>query len=238
MAWFLKSKSVLDGKPLYLAISAQSDNSKTGGMLQSWIIRSDVHPVQAVRSGKDRSVCGACPQRWSVGGACYVIVAHGPGAIYKSIKAGKLGTSKALDLDNPPKALLGKTMRLGSYGDPAALPFNTWIQVLDRLKIKGWTGYTHQWRTCDPKFKDLLMASCDSVEDLTEARAKGWRTFRVRKPGDPILAGEFACPASEEEGKRLTCETCLACDGGRAQKVSPVIVAHGVKARSWINARL
>ena len=62
-----------------------------------------------------------------------------------------------------------------------------------------------------------------------EARALGWRTFRVRSAGSVLLAREFACPASDEEGWRLTCEECLACDGsaGSPDRASPVIVAHG-----------
>jgi cytochrome c len=42
------------------------------------------------------------------------------------------------------------------------------------------------------------------------------------------LPKESICPASAEAGKKLTCETCLACHGaGSGRKGSIVIQAHG-----------
>ena len=78
------------------------------------------------------------------------------------------------------------------------------------------------------------MASVDSEVEATEARAGGWRTFRVRAATAPIMTGaEVVCPASEEAGKRTTCSACKACGGTSAKaKASIVIMAHGTtKAR-------
>ena len=57
----------------------------------------------------------------------------------------------------------------------------------------------------------------------------GWRTFRVAMPGHiDRLPKEAVCPASAEAGKKLSCETCRACDGaGTGKKGSVVIKAHG-----------
>jgi len=47
-----RGPSLLDGKPIVVvAITKESKNSKTGSMLQTYIIRSDMHPVAAVRKG-------------------------------------------------------------------------------------------------------------------------------------------------------------------------------------------
>ena len=55
--------SLLDGKPI-VAIATYSDrNSKTGKVLQTYIIRSDISPLNASKSGEDFSICGDCKFR-------------------------------------------------------------------------------------------------------------------------------------------------------------------------------
>ena len=76
------------------------------------------------------------------------------------------------------------------------------------------------------------MASADSPADAVLAQSMGWRTFRVGMWGeverDRAALSESLCPASEQAGKKLTCETCLACDGaGTAKRGSIFIPAHG-----------
>jgi hypothetical protein len=118
-----------------------------------------------------------------------------------------------------------KAVRLGTYGDPAAVPARIWEALISLSN--GHTGYTHQWRT-HPELKSLCMASVDTVNDMHEARAQGWRTFRV--DGTHVIGaqkGEVLCPASKEAGKKLTCEQCLACCGADGRKGSIYIPAHG-----------
>ena len=111
---------------------------------------------------------------------------------------------------------------------------------------RGWTGYTHQWREpyCDQRLRGLIMASADSVADRDAAQALGWRTFRVKSSNAPVLAGEIVCPASEEQGKRLTCEQCGACNGGGwrqiidLRKMSIVIDAHGGPSTMRVLAKM
>ena len=44
--------SLIDGKPIIaIAITKKSTNSKTGGMVQTYIIRKDIDPRQANKSG-------------------------------------------------------------------------------------------------------------------------------------------------------------------------------------------
>lgn len=92
--------------------------------------------------------------------------------------------------------------------------------------MKKRTGYTHQWRTCDPRFKRLVMASCDTEQDYFDATADGWRTFRVRESDEPMLPGEIMCPASKEGGERVQCANCLLCNGSESGAKSIVIIRH------------
>jgi hypothetical protein len=58
--------SPVDGKPIMFIITnliRDSENSKTGPMVQSFIMRQDIKPVEAIKSGDDESVCGSCPLR-------------------------------------------------------------------------------------------------------------------------------------------------------------------------------
>jgi hypothetical protein len=100
----------------------------------------------------------------------------------------------------------------------------------------GHTGYTHQWKNADLAvawlFQGFCMASCDSAEEQQRAAAAGWRTFRVRTRSSDTLPGEISCPASEEAGKKLTCEQCLACGGADGRRGTITIIAHGSSARA------
>jgi len=222
---FYSGPSQLDGAPIIGVLITTPTNRKTGAMHQTYIIRADVSPIAAARSGEDASICGDCKHRPIDGGACYVTLAHGPSAVFRAYMAG----SYPYDAAAAAAACIGADVRLGSYGDPAAIPAAVWIKLL--AGAAGHTGYTHQWRAPVAfELRSLCMASVDNPSEFELARAAGWRTFRVRAESDPIMPGEFICPASEEAGKRKQCADCLACDGaGRAGKASPVIIAHGSK---------
>jgi hypothetical protein len=194
-----------------------------------------VSPMDALFSGADASVCGTCPLRPQVMpdgsrklGPCYVNVGRGPRAIWNAFRA---GTYPEFDPSEHLELFRGRLVRLGAYGDPAAVPISVW-ETICRVS-KHWTGYTHAWRTCDPGYARLCMASVETVEARREALSLGYRTFRVRLPEQEIELGEFSCPASEEAGKRRTCAECKACSGasrpGSERQVSPVIIVHGLK---------
>lgn len=119
----------------------------------------------------------------------------------------------------------GRLVRLGTYGDPAAVPTIVWHRLTEHAS--GHTGYTHQWRTCDQSLRTLCMASADSLADAREAQTAGWRTFRVMPCDAPRAANEAVCPASAEAGRKLTCAQCLACAGADGRRGSVVIQAHG-----------
>ena len=79
------------------------------------------------------------------------------------------------------------------------------------------------------------MASADTPAEGLAARARGWRRFRVRTLSEAVAPKlEFVCPASKEAGVKTDCASCKACMGTEAKaKASPVIIAHGAKARRF-----
>jgi hypothetical protein len=219
--------SLLDGAPIVViatGIASGSTNRKTGAMVQTYILRSNVEPTAAVASGGDKSICGDCRHRGTrgKGRTCYVNVGQGPLGVYRAYRRGRYLSSSGFPLSDIGS---GRIVRLGTYGDPAAVPHHIWHYLL--LEAKGHTGYTHQWRTAHD-LKGLCMASVDSENEATEAQSLGWRTFRVAMPTDLAkLPIESRCPASAEMGKKLVCSTCLACDGATGKRGSIVIQAHG-----------
>lgn len=231
---FYKGPSRIDRKPIVAIATGlvrPSHNPKTGPMIQTWILREDVAPLQAASAGDDVSVCGGCQHRPANNGSCYVSLFQGPRAVYAAYKSGGYPTPNTWEVA---EGLRGKLLRMGSYGDPVAVPLDLW-QTLAGLS-RGHTGYTHQWRSerLAGGYKKLLQASVDSEEEYQIATRRGWSTFRVRKATDEVLAGEVQCPASEEAGKLTTCAECRMCDGASGKLVT--IVVHGAKAGRFDNA--
>jgi hypothetical protein len=200
-------------------IGGGSKNDKTGPMVQTWVLRTDMEPHAAVKAGADDPVCGDCPLR--AGQGCYVRVDQAPLSVYR---AWLRGAYARWDGVTP----LGDAVRLGAYGDPAAAPVGVWERATVGARVV--TGYTHQWRRLrSVRWRRLVMASVESVRDAMLARARGWRTFRVATGQDAYAAGrEVECP-SDTVG--LTCIQCGSCDGQRRRLTGSVwIRAHGSRA--------
>lgn len=115
MAGFVlyRGTSLLDGvSPVAVIITGDSRNRKTGDMNQAWIIRTDVHPYHAVRTGQDDAICGNCRHRGVPAvRSCYVSVQHGPAGIYRAYHRGKYPT---LVGDDASRALAGRFLRIGA----------------------------------------------------------------------------------------------------------------------------
>ena len=221
-----RGPSALDGSPIVVIVTGirnKSANAKTGNMLQTWILRADVEPHSAVRSGKDSGVCGDCKH---AGTTCYVQVERAPLAVHRAWMRGSYSDwTEAF----PAGALADRSIRLGSYGDPAAVPFKVWRRVFAQ-KLTGWTGYTHQWKNpAHRQLRNYVMASVDSLSEAEEAWSDGCRTFRVRGATDSLTKREAMCPASEEAGKRSSCVKCNLCRGQRSEARSIAIVVHGYR---------
>jgi hypothetical protein len=233
--------SALDGAPIVVianCITSGSDNGKTGHMVQSFIIRSDVEPTAALRSGLDSSICGDCMHRPANGGTCYVNVGRSVRMVFLAYQRGRYARP-GVDYDQRilPGLFAGLAFRVGTYGDPTAAPYPIWRAAT--LLAKGITGYTHQWRNRRFRhFVKLCMASADNVADMDAAHAMGWRTFRVRARQELTRKGEVICPASAEAGHRTDCASCRACGGLSAKaRASIVIMAHGATAKRFNQER-
>jgi hypothetical protein len=220
-----RGPSLIDGTPVVCVattLSRKSKNPKTGKAIQTYILADNGEdPVEANQSGGDHAVCGDCPHRE---GTCYVNLTHGPLAVYRAFKARKY---PKFNRKRHRRYFQGRFLRLGSYGDPAAVPLEVWEDVCE--VASSYTGYTHQWQTCDPGYARFCMASVETPAQRLAAIELGYRTFRVRLPDQPLEPGEFVCAASEEAGRRLTCEQCRACSGSKSgdRNATPAIFFHG-----------
>jgi hypothetical protein len=231
---FYRGPSMLDGAPIVAIATIQSGNIKTGAMVQTWIVRADSDPVNAARNGLDSSICGDCTHRgrYDANGvriastrSCYVRLDTAPLNVWQTERRGRYDDLTG-DMAAAAARVAGRMVRLGSYGDPAAVPFLVWESLL--ADAAGHTGYTHQWRAF-PEFAALCMASCDSSQDRVMAKVLGFRTFRVAPAATwKAESRESLCPASAEAGKKTVCALCKACGGTSAKaRVDIVIPAHG-----------
>lgn len=234
--------SAIDGAPIVVIatrIATSSNNAKTGAMVQTFVMRADVNPYRALKTGQDESVCGDCPQRpimarlstpESPKGKCYVDVAKSVASVFGAYERGRYARP-GIDYDPAilPDLFAGVAFRLGTYGDPAAAPFQIWrAATLRAAKI---TGYSHQWR--DPRFQAfalLCMASCETESDQLLASACGWRTFRAKKAAETKAATEIGCPAAKENGVRTSCDRCGLCAGNSSASARDIVInLHGFR---------
>ncbi len=232
--------SLIDGAPIVVIAIVTSANSKTGNMIQTHILRADINPLEASKTGADASICGDCIHRGTPtdnplkkvanGRTCYVNLGQGPTVVFKAFKRGKYPHATPEQI-----TAIGENrmVRLGTYGDPAAVPATVWDALLK--EAAGHTGYTHQHK---PAYISTdyrrLMYSADTANDATSAHAKGYRTFRVipvqqwqEQNKGALLKNETICPASKEAGFKSTCNNCKLCSGSTIKAKSIAIVAHG-----------
>jgi len=223
--------SAIDGKTpvvmIAIGVKEGSKNSKTGAMIQTYIMRSDINPVSAAMQQKDRGICGGCIYRkrsfigydkWGIKRLyrkrrCYVNLGQGPLSVYRAYKRGIY--SRLVENPSLIYLLSGKNTRIGTYGDPLAIPTNYLSLIIDNSN--EYTGYTHQWKT--GKMVGLLMASVDNASERLEAIALGYKTFMVKDSHDDKIMGTI-CPSSKEYiatgKKKVTCNNCMLCDGSTA----------------------
>lgn len=219
-----ESVSPFNGAPIVGHLVWSTENPKTGPGWQLAILDRDTHPHQAIKEGKDVSVCGKCPLRNSnpVTGqrACYVT----------TMALGQMFKKTADRQANPDKVPASQYTRLGMYGDPAMLPFD--VVNLVAKAAKKHSGYTHQWREkwYDKRFDGLVMRSVETLEQAQACWGEGARTFRVDLEGIGPQPGEAVCP--NEVDRFITCSRCGLCNGvgengERANIKSIVITPHG-----------
>jgi len=220
--------SLLDGKPIVAIATWSNRNTKTGAVVQTYILRSDINPLEASKTGEDFSICGDCTMRGEVnndpkrkqakGRRCYVNLGQGVLIVYKSFLRGVYAMANTKAGRNT----LGRArfVRVGTYGDPAAVPAFIWEQLL--AEADTFTAYSHQsgWRP------DIAMQSADNKAEALDHWKAGRRTFRVIADlGELDKTNEALCPASKEAGRRVQCTACKLCKGSSLAK-SIAIVEH------------
>ena len=219
-----KGPSLLDKKPIVVIATYSDRNTKTGKVVQTYILREDINPLEASKTGADFSICGNCTMRGiptddpkrkiAKNRRCYVNLGQGVLIVWKAYKRGvyKFGDS----------VLMGRNrfIRIGTYGDPAAVPKYVWDNLLSESQT--WTAYTHQsaWSP------EICMQSADSYDQALKHWKAGRRTFRVIQNIDELdKQNETLCPASKEAGRRVQCTACKLCRGSSKAK-SIAIVEH------------
>lgn len=221
--------SEIDGRPIVVIVNKLqgSDNAKTGAdLVQTFIIRADVNPVDALKTGDDVSICGQCAHRpllaSETGDApCYVNVGRSVRSVYDAYMRGRYVRATPGTLR---RILAGRKIRLGTYGDPAAAPVAMWQEIT--ADAAGIVGYSHQWQSIGfdhAAWAPLVMASADSIDEAAQANLFGMRVFRV-SVGVDKQSGEVTCPASAEGGKKATCDSCMLC-GGTTKSARDVVIA-------------
>lgn len=221
--------SLIDGQPI-VAIATYSDkNTKTGLMVQTYILCQNIDPRDANKTGQDFSICGNCPlkgiptmdpkRKLAEKRKCYVRIDQGSLIVWKAYQKGSY--PKTNDISELGR---GRMVRLGTYGDPAAVPSYVWHQLLE--EAIGHTAYSHQ-NDIIPIDKKIFMGSADSLEHAKKFWNDNIRTFRVIQNLDEIQDNEILCPASKEAGRKSTCAKCKLCSGTSSNsKKSIAIVQH------------
>lgn len=217
-----KGLSPVNNKPIVLILTMESKNGKTGNMIQSWILEDDkIKPHDLVKQKKDNSICGDCSLK--SGGGCYVRVEQAPLIIYKAYKQGKY---KQLSFNQLSAISHNRKIRLGSYGDPAMIPFKYWEQIC--LNSISNTGYTSQYKQAffDFRITKYCMLSTKTIEEAKKYNDMGYRTFtpiQDKESFDPITT--LICPNTTHN---IQCIDCMLCNGGNIGKhiIAPI---HGLK---------
>lgn len=259
-----RGPSALNGDPIVAILTGldrPSVNVKTGPSLQLWILPDPTIyglPQHAAKEGADEAVCGGCRHRPVNGGTCYVTLFQGPRAVADAFLRGAYpaipnarkpwytvatptddGTLQLLDAMEHAYDRRGvRLLRLGAWGDPAALPCATVTALVDAWRRTGdrasWTGYTHQWRRPEARWlQPIAMASADSPQDRRAAHVAGWRTFHVLGRGERPQGRDIVCPATRP-GSDVTCAACTLCSGTSLKAARSIAVAvHGARANAF-----
>jgi len=216
--------SLIDDQPIVVIAISKSSNVKTGNMVQTYVLRSDIDPLTANRTGQDYSICGECelkgqpsdkPKGLALNRKCYVQIGQAPNAIYQAYKRGKYKVADTREFRN--NIGRDRVVRIGSYGDGAAVPQYVWNDLVEFAKSH--TAYTHNHG--DPQF---YMKSVESIQEAEWNWDNGYRTFRIDKDETEIVKSkEVLCPSE----KGVQCADCRLCGGSVIQAKSIAIPVHG-----------
>lgn len=225
-----RGPSQLDGQPIVVVAVWASTNRKTGDMLQTYIMRSDIDPLTANKYGEDYSICGNCALRGTPtldptkkqaeDRPCYVVLGQGPTVVWNGLQRGIYP-----DYTNRQQRRAlgrGRMVRIGTYGDGAAAPRFVWDDLL--FEAEGHNAYSHNGG--DPR---IYMQSADTLPQAQAAWSSGFRTFRVVHDTSHLQPNEILCPSS----RGVQCVDCRLCGGSQVKAKSIAIVVHGNGAKHF-----
>lgn len=218
-----KGISLLDNEtPIMVVMNGynkDSQNTKTGPLVQIYILPIDILPKDAYFEGSP-SVCGDC--KYNGNNGCYVNWAN-IRPIWNSARS-----QNPVSREITKEITRGLRIRVGAAGDPAAVPSSFWEDILSTCDT--FTGYTHQWH--NPEFASLsrlFVASTDSNEETKQANEKGFSCFEVFD-NEPPSDKSILCLATDEtktkDGLPFSCSTCMLCNGkGKGKNIH--VQLHG-----------
>ena len=225
-----RGPSKIDGQPIIVVAIWSSKNRKTGDMLQTYIMRSDIDPLTANKYGEDYSICGNCALRGTPtldptkkqaeDRPCYVVLGQGPTVVWNGLQRGIYP-----DYTNRQQRRAlgrGRMVRIGTYGDGAAAPRFVWDDLL--FEAEGHNAYSHNGG--DPR---IYMQSADTLPQAQAAWSSGFRTFRVVHDTSHLQPNEILCPSS----RGVQCVDCRLCGGSQVKAKSIAIVVHGNGAKHF-----
>jgi hypothetical protein len=214
--------------------TAESNNIKTGPMIQIWIMARTVHPVESRRTGHDATLqCQGCPYASNRG--CYV----SPLPLMALWRAYKKGSYSHLQMGSPEwnTFFRGASVRFGAYGNPSMLPLPLVSDIVDRAY--NHTGYMHDWNimpvSLAKAYGRFFMASCEP-RNVAFAQNLGLRTFTVVSEAPTEKLG-IECLADKSG---LQCIDCGLCDGTarsatRSRSLPSIwIRAHGYQTKKAV----
>ena len=128
--------------------------------------------------------------------------------------------------------LYKESLRIGSYGDPGAVPKEVWLDLIYNYEIKNHTGYSHQILDENNEIinenkylADFCMVSCDNIEQAKVAWKNNLRTYRTITSLDQNQidwSNEIVCPESYR--KDITCKSCGLCRGSKGSRAKSIVI--------------
>jgi hypothetical protein len=212
------SAYVVEYDSFYLAFTKfnGSGNRKTGDMIQTYMLDKERLISEPKTFG---AKCEACPMLKK----CYV--SRDKLSVRKAIVKLTKGESTSYafaTLDDVLPLLSGRLIRLGTYGDPSAIPLDDLARICDAAK--GHTGYTHFWREIDADYSAYLMASCETLSDELLANGLGYRAFRVLLDDQETHETSAKSVQCLNASVNLTCAECLLCSGSQGKGSSNIYI--------------
>ena len=180
--------SAWDGEPIAVVLSwsgctASGDgaNTKTGRMIQSYIVRQTGSPLADLKTGADASICGDCVHRPELVAAAIAAGEPNPGRCYVNVGQGPMAMAKGMARDIYPTVSIadavelvrGFLLRLGTYGDPGMAPATMWAELV--AAASDHTSYTHRAADTGADLLGIAMASADSLADAVELQDRRHR---------------------------------------------------------------